>query len=87
MPPVIDHIAFVKLEAQLAIAIPAKDVNGDDLPNLANIKVFFGPAGSDLTSVVPVEFPGSYVPGAQTIVAVTVPAWATAYDFEVEVSN
>ena len=87
MPPVIDNITFVKLAAHLAIAMPVKDSNGDDLANLVNIKVFFGPTGSDLSSVAPVEFPGSYGPGSQQTVAVTVPAYATAYDFEAEVSN
>ena len=86
MPPTIDSVTFDKLKAQLAITMPTKDVNGDDLANLANVKVFFDPAGSGLAGIVPVEFPGSYAPGSQQTVAVPVPAWGTAYDFEAEVS-
>ena len=86
MPPTIDSVTFDKLKAQLAINMPTKDVNGDALSNLVNIKVFSGSGGADLAGVVPVEFPGSYAPGSQQMVAVSVPAYATAYEFEAEVS-
>jgi hypothetical protein len=68
--------------------MPTADVNGTALVNpLTDIKVFFGPTGSDLGVVAPVTFPGSYAPGSQQTVDVTVPAYATAYDFEAEVSD
>ena len=85
MPPLINFVTFIKLEARVVIAMPTKDVNEDDLGNLVNIKVFFGPTGSDLASVVPVEFPGNYPPGSQQTVVVPVPNYSVSYDFEVEV--
>ena len=87
MPPVIDSVTFDQLVATLQISMPPANVNGDALTVLTNIKVFFGPSGSDLSGVAPVEFPASYGPGTAQSVSVTVPAWATAYDFEAEVSD
>lgn len=86
MPPTIDSVTFDKLEATLAITMPTKDVAGGDLANLVNIKVFSGLTGTDLAGVTPVEFAGSYGPGAQATVIVPVTAYSTAYDFEAEVS-
>ena len=82
MPPLINFVTFIKLEARVVIAMPTKDVNEDDLGNLVNIKVFFGPTGlfGEL-----VEFPGNYPPGSQQTVVVPVPNYSVSYDFEVEV--
>jgi len=88
-PPVLPGPpTFAGLVASLVVNCPAVDVNGNALPgNLTNIKVFFGPSGSDLTQVSPILFPGSYAPSSTQTVEVTVPAYATAYDFEAEVSD
>ncbi len=87
MPPVLGAPAFAGLKANIQVTMPTVDVNGANLTVLTNIKMFWGPSGIDLTSVAPNLFPGSYAPGSINIVEIDVPAYATAYDFEAEVSN
>lgn len=87
-PPVLAGPTFSKLQAALVVTMPTTDTNGEPLgANLNNIKVFYGPAGSDLSAVAPLEFPGDFPPGSQQTVTVTVPVWNTAFDFEAEVSS
>ena len=89
-PPILDSVVFAdpkSLVATVNLTMPTTNTNGETLVALTNIKVFFGPSGSDLSGVAPVEFPASYGPGTAQSVNVTVPAWATAYDFEAEVSD
>lgn len=81
-PPVIDSVTFNKLVASVAVTLSLTEVDGEPLAALSNIKIKFGPQGSDLSGVAPLEFPGNYPPGSQQTVQVTVPAYATPYDFE-----
>lgn len=86
-PPVINSVTFDNLVASVALTMPTVNTNGGALTDLINIKVFFGPAGSDLSAAAPVDFPGTYPAGSAQTVVVDVPAYATTYDFETEVSN
>ena len=87
-PPVLGIPTFFGLVAAIPVTLPATDAIGNALVNpLVNIKVFFGPSGSDLSEATPVTFPGSYAPGVVTEVQVPVPNWNTAYDFDAEVSD
>ena len=88
MAPGIDSVTFNKLVASVVITMPTLDVDGGALTDLKNIKVLFGLTGSDPSAwATPMEFPGTYPAGSQQMVAVTAPAYNTAYDFECEVSN
>lgn len=86
--PVIDSVTFNKLVGTIVLTMPTTDKNSDPLTdNLDGIRVFFGPTGTDLSTVPPAEFPGSYAPGSQQTVQVTVPSWETSFDFEAEAGD
>ena len=87
MPPVINSVSFKKLVATLNITLAAANTDGDAVPGLSNIKVFFGPDGTDITAVTPVEFPGAYTPGQVVDVQVSVPAYGVVYRFEAKDSD
>ncbi len=88
-PPALAAPSFDGVVATLVVTMPTVDVNNNPLPGpLTAIKVFFAPAGTlaGNAGVAPVVIPGSFAPGSQESVAVTVPDYLTAYDFDAEVS-
>lgn len=87
MPPTIDSVTFVKLVATITVNLPMVDVNGDLLAEIKNLKTRFGIAGSDLSTVPWQDNIGPGMPGGQVTAEMIVPEWATAYDFETEIST
>ena len=86
-PPVIDSVTFNKLMASVVITMPAVDMDGGALTELTNIKVFVTQSGGPMPPTPDKEFPGgAYPAGSQQTVEVPVGLFATAYDFEAEVS-
>ena len=101
-PPVINSVTFNRLRATVNVTLPIADAEGSAYTPamfFAAVKIFFGPTGTLTPESVPVSFPDvpengleplttvhSFLPGQQHDFEVDVPAWATAYDFEAEVS-
>ncbi len=90
-PPVLPGPpTFDGLVATLQVNLPAVDINGVVLPvPLTAIKVFVAPTGQlagNEGNITPTIITGSFPAGSQQSVQVTVPAYATAYDFDAECS-
>ncbi len=85
-PPVLPGPpTFDGLVATLQVNLPAVDINGAALPGpLTAIKVFVAPTGQPAGT--PTVITGSFPAGSQQSVQVTVPEYATAYDFDAECS-
>jgi len=86
--PVINSVDIPKLVATIVVTLPSVDTDGGALGNLKNLKIFFAPTGlSDPLAAAPAEFPGDYLAGSVQTVEVTMPSYATPFDFEAEVSD